>query len=162
MNAFVAEKNLLEKVSDVIQKHGKGQENLIAILLEVQSIHPNNYVSIEIATHIAKEMGLHLSRVYDVISFYTALSEVPRGDHVIQVCESTTCFVTKYERIRDFLERELGIAMGETTSDNKFTLELSPCFGACDVSPAIKIGPKVYGNLDSDKVKNIINKYRGI
>nr|AIZ97534.1 NAD-reducing hydrogenase large subunit HoxE [Caloranaerobacter ferrireducens] len=70
--------------------------------------------------------------------------------------------MNKYQKVREILERELGIKMGETTEDGEFSLEYTACFGACDISPAFRIDDKVYGNLNETKIKEIINSYRRI
>ena len=70
--------------------------------------------------------------------------------------------VNKYKTLRDILEKQLGIKVGETTFDNKFTLMYTPCFGACDISPAFRIGEEVYGKLSEEKISEIIQSYRGM
>ena len=67
-----------------------------------------------------------------------------------------------FNKQSDILESELDITMGETTPDNKFTLEYTACFGACDISPALRIDEKIYGHLNASKVKEIIQQYREV
>lgn len=153
--------NLYSQVNEILEKYGKSKHDLVAILLETQKLIPQNYIPENVAAYIGRELDIPISKVYDVISFYSALSDKPKGEHVIQLCKSTTCRINKYQTVRDILESELGIKMGETTSDGKFTLEYTACFGACDVSPAFRIDEKVYGNLDEVKIKDIIKSYRG-
>ena len=83
-----------------------------------------------------------------------------QGKHIIEVCTSGPCYVSKSKVIVDYLKEKLGIDVGETTPDKKFTLKSSSCIGACDISPVIKIGEKVYGNLTKDKVDEIIEELR--
>ncbi|MEG0371739.1 MAG: NAD(P)H-dependent oxidoreductase subunit E, partial [Clostridium sp.] len=82
--------------------------------------------------------------------------------HIIQICDSTACRVNKFQTLKDALEEELGIKVGETTEDGKFTLMLTPCFGACDISPAFRIADEVFGSLTLESIKDIIDSYRRI
>lgn len=150
-----------EEIDKILEKHDMNKHNLVGILLDVQSMSSQHYITKEQAEYISEKLNIFVSNVYDVITFYSALSDKPKGKYVIQVCNSTCCKVTKYEKIKNAIEKELGISVGGITSDGIFSFEYSSCFGACDVSPAIRIGEKVYGNLDEAKVINIINNYRG-
>lgn len=150
-----------EEIDKILEKYDKQKHNLVGILLDVQAMSPQHYITKEQAEYISEKLNIFVSNVYDVITFYSALSDKPKGKYVIQVCNSTCCKVTKYEKIKNAIEKELGISVGGITSDGIFSFEYSSCFGACDISPAIRIGEKVYGNLDEAKVINIINNYRG-
>lgn len=159
-------KNLLnvnqhEEIDTILKNHDMSKHNLVGILLDVQALSPEHYITKEQAEYISEKLNIFVSNVYDVITFYSALSNKPKGKHVIQVCNSTCCKVTKYENIKKAIEQELGIGIGNITHDGMFSFEYSSCFGACDISPAIRIGEKVYGNLDESKVVNIIKNYRG-
>ncbi len=149
-----------QKVREVVEKYGGVCEKLVQILLELQEISGQNFISKEVALTVAEEMGLPLSKVYDVITFYSMFSVEPKGRHIIEVCKSAPCHVNRPQSVVNMFESALGIRMGETTPDKTFTLQHSSCFGACDISPAIKIGDEIYGNLTEDKVLEIINSYR--
>lgn len=161
MDVCLKNNNLQEKIREVLEKHHKDKTNLIAILIDVQSLVPNHYIPQDAAEYISGEINVPVSRVYDVISFYSALSDKPKARFVIQLCKSTCCKVNKYERLLKIIEEELGIRVGQTTEDGMFAIEYSSCFGACDISPAIRIGHRVYGQLNEEKVREIIDKYRG-
>ncbi|WP_326512736.1 NAD(P)H-dependent oxidoreductase subunit E [Clostridium intestinale] len=154
------EKDLYLKIEEIIEKYENNKNNILGILLEVQAIAPQQYISADIAKFVSRSLGISLSRTYDVITFYSALSDKPRGQYVIQICNSTACMVNKYETLKDVLEQQLEIKVGETTNDGVFTLMYSPCFGACDVSPAFRIGDEIFGELSKKKIKDIIHDYR--
>lgn len=154
------EKDLYLKIEEIIEKYENNKNNILGILLEVQAIAPQQYISADIAKFVSRSLGISLSRTYDVITFYSALSDKPRGQYVIQICNSTACMVNKYETLKDVLEQQLEIKVGETTNDGMFTLMYSPCFGACDVSPAFRIGDEIFGELSKKKIKDIIHDYR--
>lgn len=83
----------------------------------------------------------------------------PRGKYIIRMCKSAPCHVKGAKEIVRALEDLLHIKMGETTEDNRFTLEYCPCLGICEVSPAIMINEKTYGNLTPDSVRSIVKMY---
>lgn len=144
----------------ILEKYDYSRQKLIFMLHEVQNSSGRNYISQEVAREIAKEMNIPLAEVYEVITFYSMFNETPRGKYVIEVCKSGPCFVRSSEKVVDYLEEILGIKPGEITSDEIFSVETVSCIGACDISPAIKIGEEVYGNLTKEKLSDIIASYR--
>ena len=151
-----------KKVLEIIEKCGADESKLLEILLEVQNVSELNYISKDSAKLIADTLGIPLSRVYEVISFYSMLSLEPRARHIIEVCTSSACHVKGGEKVLEMVEDILGIKAGESTEDKSFYIEKVSCFGACDIAPAIKIGTKVYGNLTREKLVEIINSYRRV
>lgn len=150
----------MEKINDILEKFSYAGGNLIQILLEVQQLSGKNYLPKEWLEYVAKALDLPMSKVYGVITFYAMFSVEPRGKYLIEVCKSGPCHVVGSKSILLMLENELGIKPGETTSDGLFTLELSSCFGACDISPAVKIGEEVYGKLTQDRLKTLIGRLK--
>ena len=94
------------------------------------------------------------------MTFYTMYSVTPRGKYIIRMCESAPCHVNGAENILETLKEELGLQVGETTSDGLFTLEHTACLGTCEVSPAMQINEVVFGNLTGAKVKEVLENYR--
>lgn len=152
----------MEKVREVLNRHGNSKDNLIQVMLELQNISGTNSLPHEWVEFVAEKLDLPLSRVYSVITFYSMFGIEPRGKYVVEVCKSGPCHVTGAENVLKLLEKEIGVKPGQTTEDGVFTLIQSACFGACDISPAIKIGEKVYGNLTAEKLTEIVNSYREV
>lgn len=150
----------MEKVREVLNRFGNSKDNLIQIMLELQNISGTNSLPHEWVEFVAAELDMPLSRVYSVITFYSMFGTEPRGKYVVEVCKSAPCHVTGATSLLTMLEKELKVKPGQTTEDGVFTLIQSACFGACDISPAIKIGEKVYGNLTAEKLSEIVNSYR--
>jgi len=149
--------NLFEKVEAIIDKYGRERANLLPILTDTQDLVDHNFIPEEVAEFIACSLCIPTSQVYEVITFYAVLSEVPKGKHIVQVCDSTVCRLNKNTSLVEALEKELGVSVGNTRPDGEVTLEFTPCFGACDISPAIRIDKKVYGNLTEEKLVKVIN-----
>ncbi len=149
------------KIDAIIKDYQSNSTKLVGILLDIQDIVPKQYIPREVASYVSEKMNIPLSKVYDVISFYAALSDVPRADYVIQLCDSVVCKVTGNTGLRDSITALLGIKEREATADGRYWLEYTPCFGACDISPAMRINGKVYGHLTTqDSVKAVLDQHR--
>jgi len=152
---------LASKIDKIIESYDNNSTKLVGILLDIQDIVPKQYIPREVSSYVSVKMNIPLSRIYDVISFYAALSDVPRADYVIQLCDSVVCKVTGNTILRDAVTELLGIKAGEATKDGKYWLEYTPCFGACDISPAMRINGKVYGHLNTfESVKAVLDQYK--
>ena len=109
---------------------------------------------------IADGLGVTLSEVYGVSTFYSQFSLKPKGKHVIGVCLGTACYVKGSQKILDTLSEELKIQPGDTTDDGLFTLNATRCLGACGLAPVMMIGEDVFGRLTPDQVPGILDKFR--
>ncbi|HCX64829.1 MAG TPA: hypothetical protein DHN33_06425 [Eubacteriaceae bacterium] len=153
--------NYSDKMVDhVCSKHSYDSVNLLPILQELQEESTGNYISEFTAREVAKTLGITESRVYDVVTYFSALSSEPRGENIIQICNSTTCNINSNRDLIAWFENALGIEMGETTPDQKFSLIYTHCIGACDLSPAVRINHDVYGNLTEEQVNELVQARR--
>lgn len=153
-------KDVVAKISSIIEEIGKTDDKLIEVLIEVQKKSEKNYLSEEVLKIVSKDMNISLSRVYGTASFYSMLSTEERGKYVIQICNSAPCYLKDGKNIVKIFQDILGIKMGEITDDGLFSLEFTSCIGACDIAPAVKINDKLYGNLDRGKIFNILSSIR--
>ncbi|KDR94949.1 NADH-quinone oxidoreductase subunit E [Peptoclostridium litorale DSM 5388] len=151
---------LLGKIQGIVEKHGNSRDNLLAVLLDVQALSERHYLSREAIVGVSEVMDIRVQNVYEVASFYHALSTSPKGKYVIQLCQGTSCTVNGQKSVKSVLEAELGVKMGGTTGDDMFTIEYTPCFGACDIAPAMRLNGKVYGNLTELSVLEILDECR--
>lgn len=92
-------------------------------------------------------------------TFYNGIYRRPVGRHVILICDSISCWIMGYEPIRDWLQSRLGIALGETTTDGRFTLVPTACLGLCEQAPALMIDDHVHGNLTPETLDEILRRY---
>lgn len=109
---------------------------------------------------ISEELDIPMSDVYGVATFYSQFALEPKGDHIISVCMGTACYVKNIEKVMDKLVDELGIKPGQTTPDNKFTLEPTRCIGCCGLAPVIMIDDQVFGRLTASDVPDIVAKFK--
>jgi NADH-quinone oxidoreductase E subunit len=136
----------------------KDRADLVMCLQEAQ--HRYGYVSEEVMDALAESLDMPVHEVYGVASFYSFLSTKPLGRNVIRVCKSLPCYLKSAEAIADTVEKELGIGLGETTPDGRFTFELTNCIGLCDHAPAILINQDPHLDLTPEKIKQILKSYR--
>ena len=118
--------------------------------------HIFGYLPESVQLYVADRLGLHLSEVYGVISFYSFFTDQPVGRHRIQVCTGTACFVNGAGKILEEFERHLGIQDGQTTEDLRFSLGSLRCVGACSLAPVVTVNDRVYGNVTPRMVLDII------
>lgn len=155
----VLTKELATKIDLILAAHDHDGSRLVGVLLDIQEIIPNHYIPTEIAYYLAEKLKVKLSVIYDVISFYSSLSDKPRAKYPIQVCSSIVCKVNEGETVFTTLKDLLGISLNEVTYDGRFMLESVPCFGACDIAPAVRINGKVYGRLTTrEKIEDLLNE----
>ena len=147
----------LVQVAGIAAEYRDRPDMLLIVLIRVQKVV--SAFSKEVAAVIAREMNIPMNQVYSFVTFYAMLSVKPRGKYIIRMCKSAPCHVRGAQKIVDALEEQLGIRMGESTEDGRFTLEYCPCLGLCEISPAIMINDRVYGNLTPGAVREIIKQY---
>lgn len=152
----IAEKDLA--VQEIIDRHLGLEGNLLPILHAIQA--ELGYLPEPAMVRVARSLRIPLSKVYGTATFYSLFATHPKGEYVIRICESAPCHIQGAQEVIEALEKELGIKVGETTPDQKFTLELASCIGVCGVAPAIMINEHVHGNLTPSMVPGIIARYR--
>lgn len=118
------------------------------------------WVSDESVRDIAASLGMTADELDNVATFYNLIFRKPVGRHVILICDSVSCWITGYESLRAHLRTKLGIDLGGTTSDQRFTLLPIVCLGACDVAPAMMIDGNLHGNLDESTLDEILERYQ--
>lgn len=108
---------------------------------------------------IARVLGVGPASVEGVATFYSLIFRQPVGRHVILVCDSSSCFLTGFDQLHQALSDQLGIGLGQTTADGRFTLLPVCCLGACDGGPAMMIDDDVYGPVGADELPALLEGY---
>ena len=148
----------MNKIEEEITFQGKDHENLLVLLKRAQSKF--GYVPEEFIVEVAQSLNIPISEVYGVATFYSFLSTEPLGRNVIRICQSLPCYLKNSQMIIKSVEDEIGIKPGETTTDGKFSFELTNCIGACDKAPAMLINHDVHGDLTPAKISQILGEYK--
>lgn len=116
-----------------------------------------NYIPHDALVEAARAFGVSEAQAYGVATFYSYLSVEKRGKYIIRMCESAPCHVAGADEVIKTMENYLGIKVGETTADGKFTLELTECIGQCQATPVITINSQPVFNVTPDKVPEILD-----
>lgn len=132
-------------------------ENLIMILQAIQGRY--NYLPGPALRYLSEKIGVPLSRIYGVGTFYSTFSLEPRGRNIVSVCLGTACHVRGGERVRERIEESLDISDGETTDDMRFTFESVRCIGCCSLGPVVKINEDIYGRITAGEIAETLEKY---
>lgn len=147
-----------QQLKQVIEEHKDHEGSLMQVLQLAQGIY--GYLPIEVQKMVADGLGVPLSEVYGVATFYAQFTLFPKGKNQISVCLGTACYVKGSGKIHERLEKALGIKSGECTPDGKFSLEACRCIGACGLAPVLTVNGDVYGRLTEDDVDGILAKYQ--
>jgi NADH:ubiquinone oxidoreductase subunit E len=146
------------RIDVIIDGYQGKTSGLTTILQDIQDEY--NYLPPQAMERVAEKMGLPLSQVLHVATFYKAFSLEPRGEHLITVCLGTACHVRGGVRLVEQIERLLKIRAGGTTPDMQFTLETVNCVGSCALGPVMIVDGEYYGKMASSKVERVLKKYR--
>jgi NADH-quinone oxidoreductase subunit E len=146
-----------ETVDRIIDKHGAQPGSLIQVLLEIQ--RENHWLPREALGRVAERLGVPMSRIGHIATFYKAFSLVPKGRHEVHVCMGTACHVRGAPRILDTLKDLTGILPGETDLDLKFSLETVNCLGCCALGPVMVIDGRTHGKLTPADASAVMKGY---
>ncbi len=145
-------------VRELVERHGADRSRLNSILHEVQREY--DYLPEQALRDIAQLMGIPITDIYGVATFYTSFSMTPKGRHIVTVCMGTACHVRNSSGLLEEVCRHLGVEPGGTTPDMLFTVESVNCLGACSMGPIMVVDGKYYGEMNASKVARVLKRYR--
>ena len=146
------------KADAIVAKYPKGrQASAVLALLDLAQRQHDNWLPRAAMDHVAGLLGMPPIRVYEVATFYSMFNLSPVGKHHVRVCTTTPCQLRGAMDVVKACERALGVALGETTADGKFTLAEVECLGACVNAPVVWIGDDYYEDVDPDAAKRILD-----
>jgi NADH:ubiquinone oxidoreductase subunit E len=154
-----AQQTLRTEVEQLVRVHGRTRTALMPILQDLNRAH--SYISEDAMLAVSDALNVPRAEVYGVATFYSYFSVKPRGTYVIRICRTISCAKQgDYHPAIAALFDELGIGMGETTSDGIFTIEQTNCIGMCDQGPAMMVNEIPHIRLTEASVRAILNEYR--
>lgn len=148
----------LQQIKRIVEDMDGRAGASIRVLQQVQGLV--GYLPPQALKAVSNEMGIPLSELYGITSFYSFFSLVPKGKYVIQVCLGTSCYVKGAERLIKTLKKDYSLDSGGITSDGKFSMETVRCLGCCGLSPVMAIKEKVYGKVKPSQIKDILTSYK--
>lgn len=143
-----------EEIDAILGEYRRDASQLVSILQDIQAKY--NWLPKEVLIKVSEDLGVALSRVYSVATYYRAFSLIPRGRHTVTICMGTACHVRGSPRILDRVGELLGVKPGGTTSDLKFSLETVNCLGCCALGPVIVVDGEAHGKLAVAKVGEVL------
>ena len=155
--ATTEEMDFLELDKIIEEEFDRDKENLIMMLQAIQRRY--NYLPKTSLAYLSEKVGVPLSQIYGIATFYATFSLEPRGRNLITVCLGTACHVRGAKRVHERIEEHLHIDNGQTTEDRRFTLESVRCIGCCSLGPVVKVNEDVHARLSPDNVAKILGGY---
>ncbi len=146
-----------EKLLAIIDKYNGSTSHLLAMFQDIQREY--RYVPKEAVNFVSDRLGIPLTKAYEVVTFYKALSLTPRGRHTVHVCLGTACHLRGGPNILEAFERELKVEVGGTSADGLFTLETVNCLGSCALAPLVRVEERDFGKTTPAGVKKIIGEF---
>jgi NADH-quinone oxidoreductase subunit F len=149
-----------KEVDKIIDLCGTKKGSLITLLQKIQEIF--GYLPKSAIERLAGRLGIPVSEITGVYSFYAQFRTKPVGKQHIKVCHGTACHVSGADKVSFTLKEELGIGHGETTKDGVFSVEDVACLGCCSLAPVVMVQDETYGGVSPDKIKKIIKERQEI
>ncbi|MFA6075297.1 MAG: NAD(P)H-dependent oxidoreductase subunit E [Negativicutes bacterium] len=146
-----------EQLAKIARKYKTTKGALIKVLHEAQELY--GYLPVEAQEIISKNLGVPMTEIYGVITFYGQFSLKEKGKYQISVCMGTACYVKGSSLLLEKLKERLSIEVGNCTEDKKFSLEACRCIGACGLAPVLTVNKDVHGRLLPEDVDRILALY---
>jgi NADH-quinone oxidoreductase subunit E len=148
----------IENITTLAGHYEEKRGAAVEALKMVQRSH--GWVSDEDLREVAKVLDMSPDELDGVATFYNLIFRRPVGRHVVLICDSVSCWIMGYEALRDHLQARLGVRLGETTVDGRFTVLPIVCLGTCDHAPAIMVDEDLHHDLDADDLDEVLARYR--
>ncbi len=148
----------LKKFTETVNRYPQKEAAMLPVLYLAQQEF--GYLSTEAIEYVAQMMELPPAKVHGVVSFYTMFNMKPIGRYHIQVCRTLPCALKGAERVTTWIKAKLGIGVGETTADGKFTLSEVECLASCGTAPMMQINDDYYENLTEQRVEEILRSFK--
>ena len=147
----------IQQIKEIAKSFGNKPGELINVLHKVQGVF--GYLPAEVQEVVAREVNVSVAKVYGVVTFYSFFTMIPKGKYPVSICTGTACYVRGAEKVLEEFKKELGIKVGESTPDGKFSLTCLRCVGACGLAPVVQVGEKTFGRVSPDGVKGILKEF---
>lgn len=147
-----------ERLDDIISRYEGEAYDLIPMLQDIQDAY--SYLPKDELNEVAKRLGVPLTRIYSVATFFKMFSLIPKGRHQIKVCLGTTCHLRGGQRLLESVGHRLGVEPGYTTKDMQFSLDTVGCLGSCAQAPVVMIDDKYFARVTVDKVPKILKPFK--
>jgi NADH-quinone oxidoreductase subunit E len=150
----------MKLVKEIISRYPEGREKSALLpLLHMAQKEAGGWLSVPAMDYVASILNIKPIEVYEVATFYSMYNMKPVGHCLIEFCQTGPCLTRGVEEVIDYTEKKLGIKVGETTPDGKFSIKAVECLGACGYAPMAQIGKYYYENLNEQKIDKIVDTF---
>jgi len=143
-------------IAEIVERYGGDRCMLIPMMQDVQQEY--GYLRQAELKELAGRLGVPLAQIYSVATFYASFRLMPKGDHTIQLCMGTVCFLKGAGRISEAIQQEFSLVPGGTSPDGKFTFSPVNCVGACALAPVMVVDGEYHGGLSVDSAMELLHK----
>ncbi|MGX2038955.1 NADH-quinone oxidoreductase subunit NuoE [Methylocaldum sp. MU1018] len=151
-----------QETAEIIEAAGHYPDKSAASIEALKIVQKyRGWVSDEALKSIAGLLRMSPDELDSVATFYNLIFRKPVGENVILCCDSVSCWMLGADTIRERLSERLGIGLGETTADGRYTLLPVVCLGACDRAPVVMIGEELHENVDETRIDGLLIKKNG-
>lgn len=148
-------------VKKIMARYPEGkQKSALIPVLHVAQAEFDGWLSPEVMDYVAEILRIKPIEVFEVASFYTMFNLKPVGKCVLEVCQTSSCWLNGAEDIVKYIEKKLNIKVGETSKDGMFTLKVAECLGSCGTAPMLQCGASYHEKLTYEKVDRLLEKYK--
>ncbi len=147
-----------KRIDEIINKYEGMANSVIMVLMDIQ--HENHWLPREVLEKVSNKLGVPLSEILHIATFYKTFSLKPQGRHEVHVCTGTSCHQRGSEKILEKVQDLIGVKPGETTSDLRFSLENGSCLGCCTLGPEMVVDGVHHSNITPDDVEDILKNYK--
>ena len=149
------------KVKKIIANYPSGREKSAIIpLLDLAQRQNKGWLNKKAIEKVAETLSMSFIRVLEVATFYSMFNLEPVGKNYIQICRTTPCWLRGSDKLSKIAKEVTGCKLGETSSDNKFTVIEVECLGACCNAPMIQINDDYYEDLDEKNFRDLLNNLK--
>lgn len=152
--AFEFNEENKQKIAEVLKRYPQKQAAMLPALWLAQK--QAGWISTEVMEYVAGILEVSPAKVYEVVTFYTMFHQRPVGKYHFQVCRTLSCQLCGSEGITHYLEEKLGIKVGQTSEDKKYTLSEVECLGSCGTAPMLQLNDDYHENLTSEKLEQLV------
>lgn len=151
----------MKTAQTIISRYPEGkQKSALLPILHLAQAEFGGWLSPETMDYVASLLKIRPVEVFEVASFYTMYNLKPMGKCVLEVCQTSSCWLNGAEDIVKYIEKKLNIKVGETTKDGMFSLKVAECLGSCGTAPMLQCGASYHENLTYEKVDAILETYK--
>jgi NADH-quinone oxidoreductase subunit E len=143
-----------DNVASIIQRYAGDTGMLIPMMQDIQA--ECGYLPQAELKELSSRLAVPLAQIYSVATFYSSFRLMPKGDHTIQLCLGTVCFLKGAGKISEAIQQEFELVPGGTSPDGKFTFSPVNCVGACALAPVMVVDGEYHGGLDANKAVDLL------